>query len=130
MQRPSLVRRLFLLVCTRVLALTSCMGVDVELPEDVAIQQKLAGKKTFSAALFKSSDDEAAEQLRQEVENQPDWWNSDDGKLPRICVGTQLHNYYCKGFQLSLRARWGRALIVASVQGRSLNLSTTPKLEH
>lgn len=69
----------------------ACVSADVEVPEDVAIQQKLAGKKTFSVNLFGSADDKAAHQARQEAESQPEWWQSEDGTLPhlfcRTCVG-------------------------------------------
>jgi hypothetical protein len=78
-----------------------CTPVDVDLPEEVAIQQKLAGKKTFNAGLFKSSDDENAQKLRQEVENQPDWWNSTDGKLLRNSVAQlQMHVIVHAGLEL------------------------------
>lgn len=57
------------------------MAVELEIPEDVAIQQKLAGKRgALGAALFKSGDDQAALQMQQEIENQPGWWQSEDGK--------------------------------------------------
>ena len=66
------------------LALTPCafeMSVEMQVPEDVAIQQKLAGRRgALGAALFGSDDDQAVRQMQQELENQPDWWQSEDGK--------------------------------------------------
>ena len=103
----------------------------MEVPDDVAIQQKLAGKKTFSGSLFASADDQAAKQLREEAENQPDWWQSEAGACAAACLATTDANL-ARG-PLPARAKAYRRLTRLAVcgrtgaQGRSTSASTTPR---
>ena len=50
-----------------------------DIPEDILREQKLQGKKTFSASMFGANGGAEAKEKLEEEENQPDWWQSQAG---------------------------------------------------
>jgi len=62
---------------------------DVDIPEEIAIQQKLQQKKTFQSTMFGGGDGGFEKARLEEEENQPDWWQSEAGAfLPTVHPST------------------------------------------